>query len=161
MTGVQTCALPISLQEQAKEYGSEWEKQFRKAYDPLTSESERENISADDSLTKIAQAWGATNSGQARLFEKIMKRERNNESWEVQASITTSPYCNSEYLDRIAKGIGRNVGYGYVLRTVCRNKNVSMDTLKRIAEDEAIESRYKQNAVAAVKYGREAANHQI
>ena len=62
---------------------------------------------------------------------------------------------------KLASGIGKEAGYGYILRIVSRNPNVKQETLKAIANDPKVEPRYTQCAKAALEHGKEAANHQI
>jgi hypothetical protein len=153
----------LMIDEEAKENRiSSWAESFHKAYYLDTPEEERAAlISQKDLLTKIAVIWGASKSGQINLLNKICEREKKSDSWEVQASLTTSPSCPPDYLHHIATSIGKDKGYGYILRIISRNPNVQEDTLKSIANDPAIEPRYAQCAVAALEGGGSAANHQI
>jgi predicted nucleotidyltransferase len=139
-----------------------WPSEFHKAYSCSTSEKERAHfLDKKDLLIKIATIWGASNSNQTNLLDEICKREKDSDSWEIQASITASPHCNSDYLHYIATGIGKELGYGYILRIISRNPNVKRETLEVIANDPKLEPRYKQCAKAALQYGKEVANHQI
>ena len=81
-------------------------------------------------LTRIATIWGASNSNQTELLKEIYKKEKDSDSWEIQASIATSPHCNPDYLHHITTGIGKKTGYGYILRIVSRNPNVRKETLE-------------------------------
>jgi len=153
----------LMIDEQGKEINNpSWSTTFHKAYDISTSENERTLLLDNkDLLIRIANIWGASNSHQTKILEEICKREQNSDSWEIQASLTTSPYCSPDYLHHVATGIGKETGYGYILRIISRNPNVKQETLESIANDLGIESRYTQCAKAALKYGREASNHQI
>ncbi len=153
----------LMIDEKGKERGiPNWAKDFHLAYSKFASEKEREIfLNNDDLLMKIAAIWGASNSNQKELLDKICKKERNSESWEIQASLTISPHCSPEYLHHIATGTGKEMGYGYILRIVSRNPNVKKETLEAIANDQKIEARYSQCAKAALNNGKGAANHQI
>ena len=153
----------LIIDEQSREIkNKDWPLEFHKAYSPLTSENERAYLLGKEYLlTRIATIWGTSNSNQTNLLEEICKREKDSDSWEIQASITTSPHCNPDYLHHIATGIGKETGYGYILRIVSRNPNVKQETLKAIANDLKVELRYTQCAKAALEHGKGAANHQI
>lgn len=153
----------LMIEEHGKEIGDKnWAKYFKQAYSQSTEEKERgEFMQYEDTLMKIALIWGASNSNQINLLNKIAEKEKNSESWEIQASLTTSPNCSPEYLQHIGMGIGKEKGYGYILRIISRNQNVNKETLESIANDEKVELRYKQCAKAALKYGKEVSNHQI
>jgi hypothetical protein len=139
-----------------------WGNDFQRSYSLLTDERERGQLSdSDDLLIRIATIWGCSNSNQKKLFDQLCIKEKDSKSWEIQASITTSPLCSQSYLHHIATGIGKEIGYGYILRIISRNPNVEEKTLRSIAEDTTLESRYTQCAIAALEYGKEAANHQI
>ena len=153
----------LMIEEKGKEMKKpNWSFDFYNAYSISTLEEERENfIGGDDSSIKIATIWGASNTHQTKLLEKICKREKDSDSWEIQASLTTSPYCSPEYLHYIGTGIGKEIGYGYILRIISRNPNVKSETLRAIANDSGVEPRYTQCAKAALEHGKDAANHQI
>jgi len=153
----------LMIDEHGKEIKNpNWSSGFHRAYSPLTPENERASlIGYNDLLMRIATIWGSSNSHQTKIFEEICKREKDSDSWEIQASITTSSHCPSDYLHYIATGIGRETGYGYVLRIVSRNPNVKQETLEIIANDPELEPRYTQCAKAALEHGKEVANHQI
>lgn len=163
ISGIKDRIWHLMIKEKSKELGGhQWSSDFLRAYDPKLSESEREKlISYDDELMRIALLWGASNSKQQNLFNKIVDKEKNSESWEIQASLTTSPICSSEHLHHIGTGLGKELGYGYILSIISRNPNVTDETLKSIAYDENLETRYRVSAEAALKYGRDAANHQL
>jgi predicted nucleotidyltransferase len=153
----------LMINEQGKQIKSNsWSNDFYSAYSKITSEAEREKLlSSDDLLIRIATIWGASNSNQKEIIQKICNKEKESNSWEIQASLTTSPICSSDYLHHIATGIGKEKGYGYILRIISRNPNVQTRTLEAIVNDPKIESRYSQCAKAALIYGKESANHQI
>jgi len=139
-----------------------WSRNFHNSYFPTTSEKERKNLLGhNDILMDIAAIWGASKSHQTKLFEYFCDAEKNSDSWEIQASLATSPHCPPEYLHHLATTIGKNLGYGYVLRIVSRNPNVKKETLESIANDSKVEPRYTQCAKAALKDGKGSANHQI
>ncbi|MBR9683168.1 hypothetical protein GOV03_01370 [Candidatus Woesearchaeota archaeon] len=153
----------LMIDEKGKESNDfGWVMDFHKAYSPLTTEKERKCfLEENDLLMRIATIWGSSNSNQTNLLEEICKKEKDSNSWEIQASITTSPNCHPDYLHHIATGIGKETGYGYILRIISRNPNVKKETLEAISNDSKVEPRYTQCAVAALEYGRDAANHQI
>ena len=151
------------IDEQGKELkNSSWALDFHKAYSSLTSKNERASfLHNEDLLTRIATIWGASNANQTQILEEIYKKERESDSWEIQASIATSPHCNPDYLHHITTGIGKEIGHGYILRIVSRNPNVRKETLETIVNDPKVEPRYTQCAKAALEHGKDAANHQI
>ena len=153
----------LMIQERGKEnLFTEWVRNFYRAFSLNTSEIDRERLTlSDDLLIRIATIWGASNSNQERVLEKICKKEKESDSWEIQASLATSPICPSDYLHHIATGIGKEKGYGYILRIISRNLHVQDRTLEAIANDSNVEPRYTQCAKASLLHGRESANHQI
>lgn len=163
VAGIKKKIWNLMVDEQGKKIQNpNWSSEFHVAYSPLTSEKERASfLDKENLLTKIATIWGASNSSQIKILDKICEKEKNSDSWEIQASITTSPHCNPDYLHHIATGIGKETGYGYILRIISRNPNVKQETLESIANDSKIEPRYTQCAKAALENGKEAANHQI
>ena len=148
----------LMIDEKGQELGGKkWATDFHKAYSPLTSENERKRLATQgDLLTRIATIWGSSNSSQTSLLNQICETEKDSESWEVQASLTTSPHCSPEYLHHVATGIGKELGYGYILRIISRNPNVQVKTLEAIANDKKIETRYSQCAKTALENGRDA-----
>ncbi len=153
----------LMIDENGKEIKKpNWCFDFHKAYSKSTPEYQRETFfEGGDPLMKVATIWGSSNSHQIKLLEKICKREKDSDSWEIQSSLTTSPHCPSDYLHHIATGIGKEIGDGYILRIISRNPNVKQETLEAIANDLTIESRYTQCAKASLEHGKDAANHQI
>jgi len=139
-----------------------WSYDFRKAYSKYTSENQRIYfLKYADLLNKIAVIWGSSNSHQTNVLKEICRREKDSDSWEIQASLTTSSYCPPDYLHYIATGIGKEIGYGYILRIISRNPNVKQETLEAIVNDKKVEPRYTQCAKAALEYGKDSANHKI
>ena len=122
---------------------------------------EASHFSARRTSLKIATIWGSSNSHQIKILEKICEAEKDSNSWEVQASLTTSPHCPADYLHHVGTGIGKEMGYGYILRIVSRSPNVKKETLEAIANDSQVEPRYTQCAKAALKHGMGTANHQV
>ncbi len=153
----------LMIDEQGKNLKDQnWSLEFHKAYLPSTTENERASfLNNKILLTRIATIWGASNSNQTKILDEICEKEKDSDSWEIQASIATSPHCNKDYLHHIATGIGKEMGYGYVLRIVSRNPNVKKETLETITNDPEVEPRYTQCAKAALEHGKDAANHQI
>ncbi len=141
--------------------GKVWEEQFRRAYLPETKEQFRRKIPSDDPLLSTALIWGASDSGQKRLFDFLSKKHRDSENWPVIGSIVCSPLCNKETLHHFGTGQLKEKGYGYLLRVVARNKNVSNETLKSIAKDSKLEKRYTEIAKVALNLGNKEANNQI
>ncbi len=153
----------LMIDEQGREIKNpKWSLEFHRAYSPSTLEKERVFfLSSGDLLTRIATIWGASNSYQTKILDEICKKEKDSDSWEIQASLTTSPHCTPDYLHHIATGIGKEIGYGYILRIVSRNSNVKQETLEAIANDPKVELRYTQCARVALEHGKESANQQI
>ncbi|MCF8399452.1 MAG: hypothetical protein K9G58_14865 [Bacteroidales bacterium] len=151
------------IEEKGKEIKNKrWSSDFHKAYSSNTSEKERSLLlKNNDFLTKLALIWGTSNSNQKNLLEEITQRERGSRSWEIQASLTTSPHCNSKYLHHVAESLGNELGFGYILRIISRNPNVKKETLEMIAKDLQVDERYSQCAKSALENGKESANHQI
>ncbi len=141
--------------------GRIWEEQFRQAYIPETREEIRAKIHSDDPLLSTALIWGASESGQKRLFDSLSKKHKESENWSVIGSIVCSPLCDKEFLHHFGTGQLKEDGYGYLLRVVARNKNVSKETLKSIAEDPKLEKRYTEVAKVALIKGNKEANNQI
>lgn len=141
--------------------GKLWEEQFRDAYILDTNEVAREKIPSDDPLLSTALIWGATESGQKELFNFLANKHAQSENWPVIGSIVCSPLCDKKILHHFGTGQLKEEGYGYLLRVVARNKNVSKETLKSIAEDPKLEKRYTEVAEAALTKGIENANNQI
>lgn len=112
-------------------------------------------------MVTLAAIWGASKAGQQQALEEIIKRGTGSDSWEIQASLANSPLCPPSHLHDIGTGIGKEKGYGYILKIVSRNPRVPRETLESIAEDPNVEHRYSKCAVAALEGGNEAANHQI
>jgi len=153
----------LMIEEKGKEMKKpNWSFDFHKAYSISTPEKERGTfLDCDDSLMKVATIWGSSNSHQIKLLEEICKREKDSDSWEIQASLTTSPHCPPDYLHNVGTGVGKEMGYGYILRIISRNPNVKRETLEAIANDSEVEPRYTQCAKVALEHGKDAANHQI
>lgn len=153
----------LMIDEHGKEIkNTNWSLSFHKSYLPITLENERASmINCNDLLIRMATIWGSSNAHQTKILEEICKKEQDSDSWEIQASITASPHCSSEYLHYIATGIGKEIGYGYILRIISRNPNVKKETLEIIASDPKVEPRYTQCAKVALEYGKDKASHQI
>jgi predicted nucleotidyltransferase len=151
----------LMIEEQGKQINLNWANDFYKAYSSDTLEEDRKKVIESENIpTKIATIWGTSNSGQKNLFDEICKKEKNSDSWEIQASLTTSPICSPDYLHHVATGIGKEKGYGYILRIISRNQNVKKETLEAIANDPSIESRYTQCAKSELK-NKGSAYHQV
>ena len=141
--------------------GSDWGYQFRKALDPKTSEEEKASMNSEDALLRIALIWGVSESGQRSLFNYLANKYKESEDWATICSIVCSPFCSSEVLDYLSRGIAKEKGYGYILRVIARNRNVGTETLRNIAEDGNLEKRYKEVAIAGLNFGSLAANNQV
>jgi len=141
--------------------GRTWEEQFRSAYSPETKEEIRKKIPSDDPLLSTALIWGASESGQRELFGYLSNKHKESKNWAVIGSIVCSPSCDKKTLHHFGTGQLKEKGYGYLLRVVARNKSVSKETLKSIAEDPRLEKRYTEVAQIALTKGTEEANHQI
>lgn len=142
-------------------YGKSWGYNFREALNPATSEAERGKINPVDSLTKTALIWGASESKQSYLLRTLSLQFQKTEDWATICSLACSPFCPSNVLDYIGRGIAKEEGYGYILRVIARNKNTTKKTLTSIAEDTNLEKRYTEVAKAALEGGNGAANNQI
>jgi len=141
--------------------GEIWGEQFIKAYSTKTSEEVRERIPSDDPLLSTALIFGASESDQKKLFDSLSKKHKESENWSVIGSIVCSPLCDKEILHHFGTGQLKEKGYGYLLRVVARNKNVSKGTLKSIVEDPKLEKRYTEIAKVALIKGNKDANNQI
>jgi hypothetical protein len=141
--------------------GRTWEEQFRCAYSQKTKQKIRKKIPSDDPLLSTALIWGASESGQRELFDYLSNKHKESGNWSVIGSIVCSPLCDEKTLHHFGTGQLKERGYGYLLRVVARNKNVSKETLKSIAEDSKLEKRYIEVAQVALTKGTEEANHQI
>jgi len=163
IAGIKKRIWNLMIDEQDKEIKNpNWKLEFHAAYSPLTSEEKRASfLNREDLLTRITTIWGASNSHQTKILDDICKKEKDSDSWEIQASLSTSPHCSPDYLHHIATGIGKETGYGYILKIVSRNPNVKQETLEIIANDPKVEPRYTQCARVALEHGKGAANHQI
>lgn len=152
----------LMINERGKQIKSnKWSDDFYNAYSLSASERDRMKlILSDDIPIRIATIWGASNSNQKKIIEEICEKEKESDSWEIQASLTTSPLCPPSYLHSVATGIGKEKGYGYILRIISRNQNVEKKTLETIANDPKVELRYKQCARAELQ-NKGSANHQV
>ena len=150
------------IDDQSKERGQRWANDFKMAYSPGTPKDDRRKLlHHDDILIKTGLIWGASNSGQGGLIREISEIERDSTSWEVLASLASSPLCPPEFLDYVGTGIGKEMAYGYILRIISRNPRTNTETIRNIANDDRVAIRYAQCAKAALKHGRGAANHQV
>ncbi|MFH1607912.1 MAG: hypothetical protein ABIA78_02160 [archaeon] len=138
-----------------------WERQFRDAYLINTNEENRKKIPSDDPLLSTALIWGASEAGQKELFNFLANKHRESQNWSVIGSIVCSPLCSEKLLYHFGTGQLKEKGYGYLLRVVARNKNVSKETLISIAEDPKLEKRYTEVAQVALIKGNKEANNQI
>ncbi len=150
-----------TIKKAGKLRGNLWEEHFKEAYKTETNEISRGKIPSDDPLLSTALIWGATESGQKELFNFLANKHNQSENWSVIGSIVCSPLCDEKILHHFGTGQLKEEGYGYLLRVVARNKNVSKETLKSIAEDPKLEKRYTEVAEAALTKGNESANNQV
>src|SRR3989344_2514337 len=141
--------------------GGNWINKFISAYDSNTSKSVRSKLISDDPLINIALIWGASESKQKELFENFEKKYKNSTDWATIGSIVCSPLCSPKTLHNFGTGQAKERGYGYLLRIIARNRNVSNQTLKSIADDGGLEQRYKEVARAALDGGNKNANNQV
>ena len=137
-----------------------WSQLFRQAYEQSTPEEVRRGIRSDD-LLRIGLIWGASDSNQTDLFSELVRENLDTEDWATIGSIICSPLCDAKTLEHFSRNILREEGYGYLLRVVARNKNVSKATLESIANDPQLALRYTEVAKAALYGGHEKANKQI
>ncbi len=135
--------------------------QFRKVHNPKTPLERRAKIVSEDPLIRIALIWRASSSGQRELFDYLAAKHKDTEDWATIGSIVCSPYCSPNILRHFGTGRAKERGYGYLLRVIARNKNVDKKTLKSIVDDQHLEDRYKEVAIAALEGGYEEANRQI
>jgi hypothetical protein len=109
---------------------------------------------------RIGLIWGASKFGQVSLFNPLAEKYSTSQDWGTLCSLACSPLSSPKILHEIGTGRAKKKGYGYVLRVIARNKNVSRETLKSIAEDPSLEKRYSGVAQAALERGTEFANSQ-
>jgi hypothetical protein len=142
--------------------GKQWEHSFRNSLNPNIPEQDKiKIIDDDDPLLRIALIWGASENNQTSLFNYLANKYKTSTDWATICSIAASPLCPPKILDYLGRGIAREKGYGYILRVIARNKNTPLETLRSIAEDETLEIRYKEVAIAALNFGNFVANNQI
>ncbi len=141
--------------------GPKFADDLRIAYHHKTPQKIRGMINAENPLLRIALIWGASESQQKELFSSLCEKYIETEDWAAIASLVCSPLCSARVLHRFGTGILKEEGYGYILRIVARNKNISKDTLKSIAENTKLEKRYTEVAKAALIGGNSSANNQI
>ncbi len=149
----------ISVLEE--KYGSDWERDFNRAIDSETPSDERLRIPSHDSLMKIAKLWGANNSNQGECFHQLSQDYIASTDSGVIGSIVNSKLCLPEILDYLGRNIGREKGYGYLLRVISRNPNTPRETLIDIVNDESLEERYTSVAKAVLKEGVKGAHNQL
>ena len=142
-------------------YGQDWAESFRRAHSSRTSYDDRNSIPYDDPLMAVALIWGASESNQKQLFDYLADKYKSARDWSIIGSLVCSPLCSPEVLHHFGTGQLKEKGYGYLLRVVARNPNVTRDTLEAIASDGKLEKRYTEIASAALKEGNVAANNQI
>jgi len=150
-----------TIQKAGSIRGRNWITHFREAYDSETHEDIRERIPSDDPLISTALIWGASESGQKVLFDNLARKYHQTGDWSLIGSLVCSPLCDAEVLHHFGTGQLKERGYGYLLRVVARNKNVKKETLKSIAEDPRLESRYTEVAKSALEGGNGVANNQV
>ncbi len=150
-----------TIQKTGSIRGRNWVVHFREACDSETPEEVRERIPSDDPLISTALIWGASESGQKRLFDNLAKKYSQTGDWSLIGSLVCSPLCDAEVLHHFGTGQLKERGYGYLLRVVARNKNVKKETLKSIVEDSRLESRYTEVAKSALEGGNGVANNQV
>lgn len=154
-------ALKRTLEIGSNFYGKTWGENIQIAYLRNTPKNIRMQISDNDSSTKIALLWGTSNSEDKEGFDILAKKYKETTEWGTLASIACSPLCSQKVLHHIGTGIAKENGYGYILRIVGRNKNTSKDTLRNIAEDTRLDSRYTEVAKTALEIGNQGANNLI
>ncbi len=150
-----------TIKRAAQIKGEEWQSKFLEAINSETSEGDRMQIPCEDVNVRVASLWGATNSDQRRAFNAVANRYSSSTDWGTLCSIACSPLVGPRILHEIGTGIAKEKGYGYILRVVARNKKVSRETLTSIAEDPALEKRYKEVAISALEGGNSQANNLI
>lgn len=138
-----------------------WSEEFRKAYDGKISYNEKAKIDSEDPFMRTALIWGASESSQKKLFDHLVEKYKDTTDWGTINAIACSPLCSSRVLYHLGIGIGKEKGYGYLLRVITRNKNISRETLEAIAYDSKLEKRYTEVAQAVLEKGNGAANNTI
>jgi len=141
-----------------KSKGIQWTKKFETFVKGDFSLKELENMKEVDELLQIAMIWNVNISKDPELFYKVFEKCKNSKSWAVLASICCHLQCPKDVLDFIGTGTGYEKGYGYLLRIISRNKNVSKETLKKIISNPNLEHRYKTVAETAYLKGVGKAN---
>jgi len=115
----------------------------------------------DNPVIAMGRLWVANNLGMKDCFLELAKRYSDTADWAIIGTIVNSTFCPSELLDTFGRGIGKERGYGYLLRVIARNPNTPPSTLKSIAEDTSLEDRYTSIARAALIGGIEATKKQL
>ena len=151
-----------SIQKGAIIRYSEWPDMLWKTFE-LTSRSyeSMKDVISQDKILRTSSLWGASENGDGELFNRLAENFKTADDWITLASLSASPYCNSKILDHIAQNYAKRYGYGYVLRVIARNKNVSKETLEYISSENELDARYRDVALAALKGGTSLANNQI
>ena len=138
-----------------------WEKDIKILQDPNISEEKLLEIRNNNPVIIMSQLWKANNLRLKDCFLKLIERYESTIDWGIIGTIVDSNFCPSKILDKYGRGIGKEKGFGYLLRIIARNPNTSYDTLKSIAEDQSLEQRYKVIAKAALVNGIEGTKGQL
>lgn len=150
----------LTLKEASKDDG--WYKNFKSAENFNYEELIKNNIlKTEDLLINIALIWGANKAKHRETIEYLGNKLANREEWEIIASLSFSPLCPKETLHQLTSYSIKNKGYGYILRIISRNQNVSRKTLKTIVNNKSLAKRYVELAKIALEAGNNKANNQI
>lgn len=115
-------------------------------------------VESSDVIKQVCLIWSLNRKKHERFFRIVLKKLSNSRDWEVLCSICCHQDCPEDILDKIATHQGFEKGYEYILRITARNKNTSIQTLKKIAENKNLEERYRIVAMTACARGVEKAN---
>ncbi len=149
----------ISIME--NRFGADWGRNFKRAINPRLSSKERLEISGFDPIMQMAKIWGANSSNQGECFSQLSREYISSRDSGVIGSLVNSKLCPPDVLDCFGRGIGRERGYGYLLRVIARNPNTPKETLMEIVNDKNLEERYTAVAKAVLKEGINGAHNQI
>jgi hypothetical protein len=116
-----------------------------------SSQTRKKNLPVVNDDVVVSLLWGAHFHDQKWLFNEVATKHVDSKAWAIVASIASSPLCNADYLSYMANSIAKKLGYGYILRIIAKNPNVTIETLRSIAEDPALEERYTEVAKSKLK----------
>lgn len=137
--------------------GANWTNLFTRLLRGDINKTDLSNIEESDELLQMAVIWNISKLVHRELCEDVFRLYSNSNQWSVLASLCCHKDCPDNILNIIAEK-GFKKGYGYLLRIIARNANVSRETLKKIIDCPTLEHRYKMVALTAYNEGVEKAN---